>query len=68
MDSPRRSIIKAVSWQLVGLAVSFAVGTGFTGDVAGGARIALTLAVVGGVLFTLHERLWARVRWGIEPG
>ena len=70
MDTPRRSLAKAVTWQVVGIAVSTAIGTGVTGDVGEGLKLALGLALAGGALYALHERAWERVRWGraIETG
>jgi len=67
MDSPRRSWLKALTWQLLGLLVSTGIGAAFTGSVAQGAGLAMTLALVGLVLYVVHERLWGCIAWG-RPG
>ena len=41
-----------------------AIGYGATGSLSAGGGIALTGAATGFVAFFLHERLWARIRWG----
>jgi len=64
MDSPRRSWLKAFTWQLLGLLVSTLIGAGFTGSFAEGAGLALTLASVGMVLYVVHERCWGSIEWG----
>jgi len=68
METRRRSLTKALSWQLLGVIASTLVGTGFTGDPTGALRLALALALTGFALYVLHERAWARVRWGIATG
>lgn len=68
MDSPHRSFAKAVSWQLIGLSTSTFVAAWITGDIGGGLRLAVALSGVGIVMYTLHERCWARVRWGRKVG
>jgi uncharacterized membrane protein len=48
----------------VGLIVMTIIGYIFTGSAGEGGALALTSAVVGLVNYFLHERMWARVRWG----
>ena len=63
-DSHARSIAKAISWRILGTIATSLLVFVFT------RRWSISLAV-GGVefltkigLFWLHERVWARVRWG----
>ena len=67
METPIRSIAKAATWQASGLAVMTAITFAATGSLATGGLVALIGAGVGTVLYVLHERLWARVRWGRLP-
>jgi uncharacterized membrane protein len=53
---------------LLGLIVMTIIGYIFTGSVGEGGALALTSAAVGLMNYFLHERLWARVRWGRIPG
>lgn len=67
MDTKKRTIAKAFCWQGVGLIVMTIIGYIFTGSASEGGALALTSATVGLVNYFLHERLWARVRWGRIP-
>ena len=68
METNKRTIAKAFCWQAVGLIVMTIIGYIFTGSASEGGALALTSAAVGFVNYFLHERLWARVRWGRIPG
>jgi len=68
MEKPIRSMAKAATWQALGLAVMTAITFAATGSLATGGAVALTGAAVGTVLYVVHERLWARIRWGLAPG
>ena len=64
MDSPARSIAKAVTWQLLGFAVMMGITFALTGSLMTGGAVALGGAVVGSFTYVVHERIWARIRWG----
>lgn len=64
METPTRSLIKGISWQVVGLITMTALAYAMTGDVAASGSIAVLSAVTGLVCFFIHERVWARIRWG----
>lgn len=64
MDSNRRTVIKAVTYQLMGLAVMTALGTAFTGSPGMGGALALISAATGALGYVLHEKLWSLIRWG----
>ncbi|MCE7028254.1 DUF2061 domain-containing protein [Jiella avicenniae] len=66
MESKKRSLAKAVSWQLVGLVSMAILGDVFTGSFFAGGELALTSCAFGFVAYILHERVWAGVRWGLE--
>ncbi len=66
-DSRQRSIVKAVTWQALGLVVTTAITWGVTGSVATGGMIAVLGAATGSVTYLLHERLWAHIAWGCAP-
>ena len=65
-EARRRSVAKSLSWRATATLTTMLIVFAFTG--------ALDLALaVGGfevvaklVIFYGHERLWQRVRWGIE--
>ncbi|MGH6993033.1 MAG: DUF2061 domain-containing protein [Caulobacteraceae bacterium] len=70
--SRSRSLLKAVTWRAVGsldtFVVSFTIATilhhplGRAATLAG--SIASTETFTKIILYFIHERIWARVRWG----
>ncbi|NDW05282.1 DUF2061 domain-containing protein [Jiella pacifica] len=66
MESNKRSLAKAVSWQLVGLVTMAILGEAFTGSFFAGSELALTSCAIGFVMYILHERVWAGIRWGLK--
>lgn len=64
MESPTRTIAKAVSWQLLGLFSMTLIGYLFTGSVAAAGSLAIVTTVIGAVCYVLHERAWNRIAWG----
>jgi uncharacterized membrane protein len=63
-----RILVKAVTWQLMGLVTMTGVGWALTGSVAAGGAFAALGAAVSLVGYVLHEKLWALVRWGRALG
>ena len=68
MESTRRSIVKAVLWQLLGVALMMLVGLAITGSLALGGAIAVINAASGVALYFVYERIWARIGWGRHDG
>ena len=64
MDTGKRTIIKAVLWNVMGLATMLGVGFAMTGSVTLGGTIALTNSCLGLICYVFYERLWARIPWG----
>lgn len=64
MDSPRRTITKAIIWNLIGLVMMALVGFVATGSFAVGGAMALVNAALGLSMYILYERIWAQVAWG----
>lgn len=64
METRRRSLVKAVIWNLIGLAVMAIVGLAATGSAAVGGAMALINTAVGLVMYLVYERIWSRIRWG----
>jgi len=65
METNLRTIAKAITWQILGLIITGGLALGYTGSVITALSFALTTATSGLAFFFVHERLWARVRWGI---
>lgn len=65
MESNLRTIIKAMTWQLLGLLTTSLLAWFHTGSVLGALTFALSTSATGFAFFFVHERLWARVSWGV---
>lgn len=65
MESKRRTLAKAVTWQALGLATTGALAWLHTGSMLSALTFALSTAGMGLAFFIVHERVWARVRWGM---
>ncbi|WP_102226075.1 DUF2061 domain-containing protein [Acidimangrovimonas sediminis] len=63
-----RTLLKAVLWNLLGLAVMAGVGLAMTGSATLGGTMALVNAALGLLCYFLYERAWAHVRWGRVEG
>ena len=63
-DRPIKSLIKAISWRIVGTIDTMVVSYFITG------KLVLAISIGGVEVFTkiglyyLHERAWAQLRWG----
>lgn len=68
MDSTARTLVKAFSWQAMGLITMTGIGYLFTGSISAGGGIAAVSAATGFAAYFVHERVWAAVRWGRRIG
>lgn len=64
MESRKRSLVKALIWNIIGLSVMTLVGLAMTGSVGLGGTMALTNAALGFATYLIYERIWARINWG----
>ncbi len=64
MEMRRRSLVKGVLWNLLGLGMMTLVGIAATGSASLGGTLALINTAVGLVTYFLYERVWAGIRWG----
>ena len=63
-ESRIRTVAKAISWQVLGLFTTSAVGFAMTGSLVKAGSFAITTAIVGFACFFAHERLWLSIPWG----
>ncbi len=66
METRARSVVKALIWNLIGLAVMVTVGYIMTGSLQTGGAMALINAALGLSTYVVYERVWARIGWGRE--
>lgn len=65
METKSRTWMKALTWQLLGLLVMTAINLWYLEDWSSSLGLSLILATSGIMMFYLHERLWARIEWGL---
>ncbi|WP_284053724.1 DUF2061 domain-containing protein [Stakelama marina] len=64
MESHPRSMVKAVSWRILGSIDTFVLSWLFSGNPTIAVSIAGTEVFTKILLFYFHERIWALVHWG----
>ena len=62
--SKTRSLIKAISWRIVGTLDTMCLGWLITGSPLIGLKIGALELVTKFVLYYLHERGWSRIKFG----
>lgn len=65
-ETTRRSLVKTVSWRLIGSSAVLLISFLLTGNVALAGTIAIIQLVSNTLLYFIHERLWNKVQWGIN--
>ncbi|MGR3635018.1 MAG: DUF2061 domain-containing protein [Shimia sp.] len=68
MDTRQRSVLKAVIWNVIGLATMAVVGLVATGSLALGGKMAVINAALGLSMYVVYERIWAGIGWGRARG
>lgn len=63
METGKRTIVKALIWQITGIITMGVVGVLMTGSAAQGMALALANTAVGLMTYILYERIWARIHW-----
>lgn len=66
ITSQARSVAKALTWRILGTLDTFLLGYLITGHVALAGAIASVEVFSKTLLYYLHERGWAAIRWGHE--
>ncbi len=64
METRRRSVVKAVLWNVMGLIVMTLVGLVATGSAAIGGTLAIVNTAIGLTMYVIYERIWAGITWG----
>lgn len=66
MESTRRSIVKAVSYRIVGTLTTTAIVLVVVGKMEVAAAIGLTDTLFKIAVYVLHERAWNKIAYGRE--
>ena len=63
-EQPLRSVIKALSWRLIGTIDTLIVSYVITGEILLASSIASVDFITKLVLYFVHERIWNIITWG----
>ena len=63
-DKPLRSIVKSVSWRIVGTLDTIIISWIITGKITMALTIGSIELITKMVLYFFHERLWNIIKWG----
>ncbi|MBI2674191.1 MAG: DUF2061 domain-containing protein [Candidatus Yanofskybacteria bacterium] len=61
-----RSVVKALTWKLIALSLTWLILYYFSGKAGESFKIAIIVAPISLVAYYFHERIWNRVHWGKE--
>jgi len=63
-EKPLRSILKSISWRILGTLDTVLISWIVTGDTKMALSIGSVELVTKMVLYFFHERMWNRIKWG----
>jgi uncharacterized membrane protein len=66
--SPRRSLVKAITYRILIMCLDFMTIYLLTGTLHVAVGFAIISNVYTSLAYLLHERVWARLQWGIAEG
>jgi uncharacterized membrane protein len=64
MDTPRRSIAKALSWRLLATVITTTLVYLLTGKGEFAATVGLADTLIKFFVYVMHERVWNRISYG----
>jgi uncharacterized membrane protein len=65
--SRKRSVVKAVTYRVIIVCLDFLVVYLLTGKLVTAAVFMVISNIYTTLVYFLHERLWAGIKWGLEP-
>lgn len=63
-ETPRRSLVKTISWRITGSTATFLISYAILGNISISGTIAVIQLTFNTLLYFLHERVWNRITWG----
>ena len=61
-----RSVIKSISWRIVGTIDTIFISWVITGEVKTALTIGSIEVVTKMILYYFHERTWTKIKWGLK--
>lgn len=65
-ESKYRSVIKTLSWRLIGTLINVIVIYCLFKDFVLSIMVGIVDAVIKTIIYFLHERLWSNIKWGYD--
>lgn len=65
-ESHSRSLIKGISWRMLGSIDTFILSWLFSGNAKTAGAIASTEVITKVLLYYFHERVWSSINWGAQ--
>ena len=63
-ESPSRSVVKSISWRILGTLDTFLISWIVTGETSVAFSIGSIELVTKMALYFFHERIWNTIKWG----
>jgi uncharacterized membrane protein len=63
-EKPIRSVIKTISWRIVGTLDTILISWLITGQIALALSIGSIELITKMLLYFFHERIWNKIKWG----
>lgn len=63
-ESPKRSILKSISWRFIGTLDTIIISWIVTGTLSLAFSIGFIELITKMVLYFFHERIWNTIKWG----
>lgn len=64
VDSNLRSVVKAISWRIVGSSAATIIALIVTGSIGMASAIGIIHMISNTILYFFHERVWNKIKWG----
>ena len=68
MDHKKRSLLKAIIYKTASVVLLALIAWIATGDLKQMSVITISYQAIAIAGYFIHERLWARIKWGIQKG
>ncbi|MCP4650870.1 MAG: DUF2061 domain-containing protein [PVC group bacterium] len=68
MESPKRSLIKAITWRVIALLVTIIAIYIYSGNIKESLVVGISANAIKIFLYYAHERIWNRIGFGIIKG
>ena len=63
IDTKKRSLVKALSWKVVGSSATWLIAWIITGSFELSNKIGLAQVITTMILYFIHERVWDQIGW-----